>query len=79
MAPSYDNGNACNAYLISYQKKFKKLKTRVSIPAVIEIIKFHNPLKLMNAMQLARKLNQDNEMRMSARTSRLKGSEYLEF
>ena len=65
--------------LISYQKKFKKLKTRVSIPAVIEIIKFHNPLKLMNAMQLARKLNQDNEMRMSARTSRLKGSEYLEF
>lgn len=61
--------------LISYQMKFKKLNARVSIPAVTEIIKFHNPLKMMNAIQLARKINQDNEMRMSARTSRLKGSE----
>ena len=65
--------------LISYQMKFKKLKVRVSIPAIVEIVKFHNPLKVMNATQLARKLNQDNEMRMKARTSRLKGSEFLEF
>jgi len=61
--------------LISYQIKCKKLKAQVSIPAVVEIIKFHNPLKVMNATQLARKLNQDNEMRMRARTSRLKASE----
>ena len=60
--------------LISYQIKCKKLKAQVSIPAVVEIIKFHNPLKVMNATQLARKLNQDNEMRMRARTSRLKAS-----
>jgi SRSO17 transposase len=61
--------------LISYQIKCKKLKAQVSIPAVVEIIKFHNPLKVMNATQLARKLNQDNEMRLRARTSRLKASE----
>ncbi len=64
--------------LISYQMKFKKLRMRVSIPAVIEIIKFHNPLKVMNSIHLARKLNQDNEMRLRARTSRLKRSQYLE-
>jgi len=58
--------------LISYQMKFKKLKVRVSIPAVAEIFKFHNPLKTMNAIQLAIKISQDNEMRMRARTSRLK-------
>jgi SRSO17 transposase len=61
--------------LISYRMKFKKLKMHVSIPAVAEIIKFHNPLKVMNATQLARKLNQDNVMRMRARTSRLKAKE----
>src|SRR5664280_2834785 len=65
--------------LISYHMKFKKLKVRVSIPVIVEIVKFHNPLKVMNATQLARKLNQDNEMRMKARTSRLRGSEFLEF
>ncbi len=59
-------------FLISYQMKFRKLKVRVSIPAVVEIVKFHNPLKVMNAIQLARELNQDNEMRMRARTSRLR-------
>jgi hypothetical protein len=52
--------------------KFKKLKIHVSITAVAEIVKFHYPLKVINATQLARKLNQDNEMRMRARTSRLK-------
>jgi hypothetical protein len=65
--------------LISYQMKFEKVKAQVSIPAVAEIFKFHNPLKVMNATQLARKLNQDNEMRMRARTSRLKRSEFLKF
>jgi SRSO17 transposase len=60
--------------LISYQMKFKKLKVRVSIPAIVEIVKVHNPIKVMTATQLARKINQDNEMRMRARTSRLKAS-----
>jgi len=60
--------------LISYQMKFRKLQTYVSIPAVIEIMKFHNPLNMMNATQLAKKINQDNEMRVRARLSRLKGS-----
>jgi hypothetical protein len=60
--------------LISYQIKCKKLKVQVSTPAVADIIKFHNPLKVMNAIQLARKLNQDNEMRMRARKSGLKVS-----
>jgi SRSO17 transposase len=50
--------------LISYHKKFEKLKVQVSIPAVAEIIKVHNPLKVMTATQLAIKINQDNEMRM---------------
>jgi SRSO17 transposase len=58
--------------LISYQMKFRISKVRVSIPAVAEIVKFHNPLKVLNATQLARKLSQDNEMRMRARTSRLR-------
>jgi SRSO17 transposase len=60
--------------LISYQMKFKKLKVRVSIPAIVEIVKVHNPIKVMTATQLARKINQDNEMRMRARTSRLRAS-----
>ena len=58
--------------LISYQMKFRKLNVRVSVPAVAEIVKFHNPLKVMNATQLARKLSQDKEMRMRARKSRLR-------
>jgi hypothetical protein len=62
--------------LISYHLKFKKLNVLVSITAVAEIVKFHNPLKVMNAKQLARKINQDNEMRMRARTSRLKEPEF---
>jgi len=65
--------------LISHLMKFKKLKVHVSIPAVAEIIKFHNPLKVMNATQLARKISQDNEMRMRARTSRLKRSRKIGF
>lgn len=60
--------------LISYQMKFRKLKVKVTIPAVAEIVKFHNPLKVMNSTQLARKISQDNEIRMRARTSRLKAS-----
>ena len=60
--------------LISYQRKFRELNKKVSIPAVTEIMKFHNPLKVLTATQLARKINQDNEMRIRARLSRLKGS-----
>jgi SRSO17 transposase len=58
--------------LISYQIKCKKLNVQISIPAVIDIFKFHNPLKVMNVIQLAKKINQDNELRMRARKSRLK-------
>ena len=60
--------------LISYQVKFRKLHTQVSIPSVIEIMKFHNPLNMINATQLAKKINQDYELRVRARLSRLKGS-----
>lgn len=60
--------------LLVYQMRFRKLKVKVSIPFVIEIMKFHNPLKVMNATKLARKINQDSEMRIRARISRLKGS-----
>ena len=34
----------------------------------------HNPLKILNAEELARILNHDNEIRERARASRLKGS-----
>jgi len=53
--------------LISYQMKFRKLNKKVSISAVTEIMKYHNPLKVMNATQLARKINLDNEMGIRAR------------
>jgi|GEM_PF-5597110 len=54
--------------------KFRKLNKKVSIPAVTEIMILHNPLKVMNATQLARKINLDKEMRIRAGLSRVKGS-----
>ena len=60
--------------LVSYYSKFKKLKCQISIPGVAEIFRFHNPLKIMNADGLANKLNQDYEMRIRSRKSKLKAT-----
>lgn len=59
--------------LQSYQKKIKKMY-KISIPGVIWILKYHNPLKRIDAWEIARLLNQDNDLRRKARISRLKGS-----
>lgn len=59
--------------LLSYQIKFNKIY-KISIPGIIWILKYHNPLKRIDAWEIARILNQDNELRMRARVSRLKGS-----
>ena len=59
--------------LQSYQKKIKKIY-KISIIGVIWILKYHNPLKRINAWEIARILNQDNELRMRARVSRLRSS-----
>ncbi|AKB51467.1 Mobile element protein [Methanosarcina barkeri str. Wiesmoor] len=59
--------------LLSYKIKFMKFH-KISLHGVILIMKFHNPLKILNAGELARILNHDNEMRDRARASRLKGS-----
>lgn len=63
MASSYGNGNACNAYFDLISDEIQKLNKKLSISAVTKIMKYHNPLKVMNATQLARKINLDNEMR----------------
>ena len=59
--------------LLSYQKKFNKMY-KISIPGIIWILKYHNPLKRIHAWEIARILNQDNDLRRKARISRLKGS-----
>ena len=59
--------------LLSYKIKFMRFHN-ISLHGVILIMKFHNPLKVLNAGELARILNHDNDMRERARASRLKGS-----
>ncbi len=59
--------------LLSYQKKFNKMY-KISINGVIWILKYQNPLKRIDAVGIARILNQDHELRIKARVSRLKGS-----
>jgi SRSO17 transposase len=59
--------------LLSYQKKFNKMY-KISISGVIWILKYHNPLKRVDAWEIARILNQDNELRRRARISRLRSS-----
>ena len=59
--------------LLSYQKKFNKMY-KMSIPGVLWILKYHNPLKRIDAREIARILNQDNELRRKARVSRLRSS-----
>ena len=57
--------------LSSYQKKFEKIYN-ISFLGIILILKYHNPLKIIDAWEIARILNQDNEMRMRLRVSRLR-------
>ncbi len=59
--------------LLSYKIKFMKFH-KISLHGVILIMKLHNPLKILNAEELARILNHDNDMRERARASRLKVS-----
>ena len=59
--------------LLSYKIKFMKFH-KASLRGVILIMKFHNPLNILNAEDLARILNHDNSMRERARSSRLKSS-----
>lgn len=59
--------------LLSYKIKFIKFH-KTSLHGVILIMKFHNPLKILNAEELAKILNHDNDMRERARASRLKSS-----
>jgi len=47
---------------------------KISIPGVIWILKYHNPLKRIDAWEIARILNQDNDLRRKARISRLRDS-----
>ena len=57
--------------LLSYQIKFEKMY-KISLCGVILILKYHNPLKRIDAWEIARILNQDNELRMRSRVSRLR-------
>ena len=59
--------------LLSYQTKFNKM-FRISLRGIILVLKYNNPLKEIDAWETARILNQDNELRMRARVSRLRSS-----
>ena len=59
--------------LLLYQIKLNKMY-KISLSGVILILKYHNPLRRIDAWEIARILNQDNELRMRARISRLRGS-----
>ena len=59
--------------LLSYQIKLNKMY-KISLHGIILIMKYHNPLRRIDAWEIARILNQDNELRMKARKSRLKVS-----
>ena len=73
MASSHDISNACDAYFAIFQIEFKKMY-KISITGVIWILKYHNPLKRIDAWEIARILNRDNELRRKARISRLRYS-----
>ncbi len=59
--------------LLSYKIKCMKFH-KISFQGIVLIMRLHNPLKILNAEELARILNHDNDMRERARASRLKGS-----
>jgi len=73
MAPSYGTDNACNAYFTVIPDKIHKMH-KISLRGVILILKYHNPLRRIDAWEIAKILNQDNELRMRARISRLRSS-----
>ena len=45
---------------------------KISLRGVILILKYHNPLRRIDAWEIARILNQDNELRMRARKKQVK-------
>ena len=59
--------------LLSYKIKCMKFH-KISFQGIVLIMRLHNPLKILNAEELARILNHDNDIRERARASRLKGS-----
>ena len=59
--------------LLSYKIKLQKIH-KISLSGVVRIMEIHNPLKILNSDELARVLNQENEMRRRARESKLRGS-----
>ena len=59
--------------LLSYKIKFMKFH-KISLQGIVLIMRLHNPLKILNAEELAGILNQNNNTRERARASRLKGS-----
>ena len=59
--------------LLSYYTEFNKL-FKVSLKAIIMILLYHNPLKNLDAWEIANIINQDNELRMKVRISRLRSS-----
>jgi len=59
--------------LLSYKIKCMKFH-KISFQGIVLIMRLHNPLKILNAEELARILSHDHDMRERARASRLKGS-----
>jgi SRSO17 transposase len=59
--------------LLSYYKELNEM-FKVSLKGIILILLHHNPLKNLDAWEIASIINQDNELRMRARKSRLKSS-----
>jgi SRSO17 transposase len=59
--------------LLSYYKELNEM-FKVSLKGTILILLHHNPLKNLDAWEVANIINQDNELRMRARISRLKSS-----
>jgi SRSO17 transposase len=59
--------------LLSYYTEINKI-FKVSLKGIILILLHHNPLKNLNAWEIANVINQDNELRMRARKSRLRSS-----
>jgi hypothetical protein len=57
--------------LLSYYKELNEM-FKVSLKGIILILLHHNPLKNLDAWEIANIINQDNELRMRARISRLR-------
>jgi hypothetical protein len=57
--------------LLSYYKELNEM-FKVSLKGIILILLHHNPLKNLDVWEIANTINQDNELRMRARISRLR-------